>query len=160
MAKIIIIAAIGKNKELGKNNDLIWHLKEDLKFFKQTTMNHKVIMGYNTYTSLPKNLPGREYILLTHKDINIDNGLVFHDLESLLIYLKTLDEDIYIIGGASIYKMFIDYAAELLLTEIDAEDKEADAYFPNWNLDNYELEVINEINDNPNYKHVRYRKNS
>ncbi len=83
MAKLIIIAGIGKNRELGKNNALIWHLKEDLKFFKETTMGHKIVMGYNTYTSLPKKLPGRDPIVLTHKKIQIDGIRTFNEIETL-----------------------------------------------------------------------------
>lgn len=67
MTKIIIIAAIGKNGELGKNNNLIWHLKEDLKFFKEVTTNHIIVMGYNTFKSLPCLLPNRTHIVLTHR---------------------------------------------------------------------------------------------
>ena len=70
MVSIKIIAAIGKNNELGINNELIWHLKEDLKFFKEETMGHKIVMGYNTFLSLPKLLPGRTHIVLTHHEID------------------------------------------------------------------------------------------
>lgn len=159
MAKLIIIAAIGQNNELGKNNNLIWKLKEDLKFFKDTTMHHKIVMGYNTFKSLPKLLPGREHIILTHRNLKIEGVKVFNEFESLLDYLKTLEEDIYIIGGASIYKLFINYADELLLTEIQASCIDADAYFPNFNIEEYTSEKIKEtFNEEIPYIHVRYRK--
>lgn len=158
MANIILIAAIGKNRELGKNNDLIWHLKEDLKFFKENTMGHIIVMGYNTYESLPKLLPGRRHIILTHRDINIEGAEIFHNMEELLSYLNTLDEDIYIIGGASIYREFIPYGDELLLTEINAEYKEADVYFPEWNNEDFTKEIINEVDDDIPYSHIRYRR--
>ena len=145
MTNIILIAAIGKNRELGKNNDLIWHLKEDLNFFKETTMNHIIVMGYNTFKSLPKLLPGRKHIILTHQDINIDGVQVFHNMEELLTYLNSLDEDIYIIGGASIYEQFIPYANELLLTEIEEECFDADVYFPIWKEEDYTKEKIKDI---------------
>ena len=159
MAKIIMIAAVGKNLELGKNNNLIWHLKEDLTFFKNTTMNHKIVMGYNTFQSLPKLLPGRTHLVITHRDLNINKVSVYHNETDLFNYLKSLKEDVYIIGGATIYKLMLDKADELLLTEIDAEDKYADAYFPAFNKEEYEREVISELEEqNIKFKHVRYRR--
>ena len=69
---ISMIAAIGRNNELGKNNDLIWHFKEDMKFFKETTMDHKVVMGRKTYESLPGGLPGREIIVISTRPVDKD----------------------------------------------------------------------------------------
>lgn len=159
MAKLIIIAAIGQNNELGKNNNLIWKLKGDLKFFKDTTMSHKIVMGYNTFKSLPNLLPGREHIILTHKDLKIEGVKIFNNFDSLLIFLKTLDEDVFIIGGESIYKLFINYADELLLTEIQANCIDADAYFPNFNKEEFTQEILKEtVNEEISYKHVRYRR--
>lgn len=159
MAKIIIIAAVGKNLELGYNNDLIWHLKEDLKFFKEQTMGHKIVMGYNTFTSLPNVLPGREHIVLTHQEIANEKVKVYHDFNELLKYLNSLNEDIYIIGGASLYKLFIDIADNLLLTEIDATYEQADTYFPKFAKNNYQKEIIKEITENEiHYTHVCYRR--
>jgi len=159
MAKITIIAAIGQNRELGKNNDLIWHLKGDLQFFKETTTNHKIIMGMNTFKSLPRLLPNREHIILSHQKTKINGTTIFNSLEELLNYLKELDEEVFIIGGASIYKLFIDYADELILTEIEASDSNADVYFPEFNKDNYERTILKENTDNGLlYKHVSYRR--
>jgi len=93
MAKITIIAAIGQNRELGKNNDLIWHLKGDLQFFKSCTTNHKIIMGMNTFKSLPRLLPNREHIILSHQKTKINGTTIFNSLEELLNYLKELDEE-------------------------------------------------------------------
>lgn len=158
MANIKIIAAIGKNLELGKDNDLIWHLKEDMKFFKENTMNHKVVMGYNTFKSLPGLLKSREHIVITRKDLDIPSVMVFHDFDSLISYLDNINEDVYIIGGASIYKLFIDIADELILTEIDKE-AQADVYFPEFNKDNYVRKVIKENEENGiKYKFVSYRR--
>lgn len=158
MVSIKIIAAIGKNNELGINNELIWHLKEDLKFFKKETMNHKIVMGYNTFLSLPRLLLGRTHIVLTHHEIDNKEVIVFSDFEELLNYLKTLDEEVYVIGGASIYKLFLNVADELVLTEIDSEAL-ADAYFPTFNKEEYDKELIDEHTENDiSYKHVRYRR--
>lgn len=158
MVSIKIIAAIGKNNELGKNNDLIWHLKQDLKFFKEETSGHKIVMGYKTFLSLPKLLPNRTHIVLTHHEILNKQVLVFKDFSSLLDYLRKLDETVYVIGGASIYKLFLGIADELILTEIDAEEQ-ADAYFPIFNKEDYIKEVIDEHEENHiSYKHIRYRR--
>ena len=153
-----IIAAIGKNNELGKNNNLIWPIKEDLQFFKEQTTNHNIIMGYNTYISLPKKLPNRHHIILTHRDIKTDNDIdVYNNKYDLLAGLNNIEDDIYIIGGASIYKEFIDDVNELMLTEIEATDNNADVYFPTFNKEEWSKEIISTHNDNnPKYKHVKY----
>ncbi len=158
MAKLIIIAAIGKNKELGKNNELIWHLKEDLTFFKEHTLNHPIVMGYNTFLSLPKLLPKRKHLVLTHQNIENPDIKVFHDFNHLVKYLQEVDEDVYIIGGATIYKLFLPLANELLLTEINAECPSADVYFPNFNENDYERITLKEINEEISYKHVLLRR--
>ncbi len=159
MAKITIIAAIGKNMELGKNNDLIWHLKGDLQFFKNYTINHKIIMGMNTFKSLPKLLPEREHIILSHQNNDIEGVKLFNSFDNLLKYLDDLTEEVFIIGGASLYRLFIDCADELILTEIDDSDNTADVYFPEFNKDNYEKTIIKENSDNNiTYKHVCYRR--
>lgn len=139
---ISIIAAIGKNNELGKDNDLIWHIKEDLANFKRITMGKKIVMGANTYKSLPKKLEGREYIILSHSLKNIENGTVFSNFEDLLNYLQSLDEEVMIIGGASIYKTFLPYADKLYLTEIDASE-DAQVYFPE--VDYNKFKMVNDV---------------
>ena len=129
---ISIIAAIGKNRELGRGNDLIWHIKEDLKNFKNLTMGKYIVMGKNTYESLPKHLEGRKYIVLSSSLSEIENGLLFNDFNKLLEFIKDVDEEVMIIGGARIYKLFLPFADKLYLTEIDSEEK-ADVYFPDFN---------------------------
>ena len=158
MAKLIIMAAIGKNGELGKDNDLIWHLKEDLKFFKEKTINHKVVMGYNTFKSLPKLLVNRTHIVLTHHDIDNKDVLVFNNFNDLINYLNNLDEDIYIIGGSKIYDLFMPLVDELILTEID-DKSDADVYFPKFNKDDFLKRVIDSNEEESlKYKHVLYRR--
>ena len=138
---ISIIAAVGKNNALGRGNDLIWHIKEDLKNFKDLTMGKYIVMGKNTYKSLPKHLEGRKYIVLSSSLDNIDDGILFKDFNKLLEFVKNLDEEIMIIGGASIYKLFLPYANKLYLTEIDSEEQ-ADVYFPKFNKDDYTRSVV------------------
>ncbi len=155
---ISIIAAIGKNNELGKDNNLIWHIKEDLLNFKNLTMNKYIVMGTNTYKSLPKKLEGRKYILLSKSIDTIDNGLVFQKLEDLLEFINNQNEEVMIIGGASIYKLFISYADKLYLTEID-EESEADSYFPEFDKSKYSKTIIKEsVDNNIKYRFVTYER--
>lgn len=155
---ISIIAAIGKNRELGRGNDLIWHIKEDLKNFKNLTMGKYIVMGKNTYESLPKHLEGRKYIVLSSSLSEIENGLLFNDFNKLLEFIKDIDEEVMIIGGASIYKLFLPFADKLYLTEIDSEEK-ADVYFPDFNKEDYECNVgsTNEV-DGLKYSFVIYER--
>ncbi len=155
---ISIIAAIGKNRELGRGNDLIWHIKEDLKNFKNLTMGKYIVMGKNTYESLPKHLEGRKYIVLSSSLSEIENGLLFNDFNKLLEFIKDVDEEVMIIGGARIYKLFLPFADKLYLTEIDSEEK-ADVYFPDFNKEDYECNVVstNEV-DGLKYSFVIYER--
>lgn len=156
---ISIIAAVGNNLELGKDNDLIWHLKGDLKHFKDISMGKKVVMGSNTYFSLPKRLEGREYIILSNPLIEVDDAVVFDDFNKLLEYVKGFDEEILIIGGASIYKLFVPFADKMYLTEIDDYCLDADVYFPSFEkkLFNKTIDCQNEENG-IKYKFVTYER--
>ena len=154
-----IIAAIGKNRELGKENDLIWHLPNDLKFFKQVTSNHSIIMGRKTFESLPRMLPNRKHIVLTTSENLPSEVEVYKELKQLLERYKDTNEEIFIIGGASIYSQFLEHSDKLYLTEIDEEDKDADVFFPEFDKSNYTSELIKENEDNGiKYKHMVYRR--
>lgn len=124
-----IIAAIGENGELGKNNDLLWHLPGDMKFFKETTMGKYVVMGRRTFESLPSSLPGRTMIVISSK--KLDN---YYDVICYSDPLDVLDsfqnEDLFVIGGGSIYEQFLPFTNVMYLTEVMAHDYEADTYFP------------------------------
>lgn len=159
MKDITLIAAIGKNRELGKNNDLIWHLPEDLQFFKEQTINKPIVLGKNTLDSLPKLLPNRLHLLLTHQDIKEQELLkVFHTKEDILDYIKKLDTEIMIIGGGKIYKEFLPYATKLILTEIDAEI-DADIYFPDFSKEEWlRSELCSHEYNEIKYTHVEYKR--
>ena len=152
---IILIAAVGKNNELGKDNKLLWNLPNDLKFFKEITLNKTVVMGYNTYLSLPRLLPNRKNVVLYEKDLK--DVITYHSKEELLNSLK---EDLYIIGGANVYKQFIDDASVIYLTEI-VDSKDADVYFPKFNKNNFQKIFLKENSDGKvkykHYKYVRYK---
>ena len=155
---ISMIAAIGKNNELGKNNKLIWHFKEDMKFFKETTMNHKVIMGRKTYKSLPGVLPGREIIVLSTGPVDGD-VIVEHSINNIVDKYKKSSEEIFICGGASIYKQFLPYTDKIYLTEIEAEDNDADTFFPNFDKSQWKKKnICRYIQDNIVFKINLYER--
>ena len=160
--KLSMIACVGKNLELGKNNDLIWHLPNDLKYFKKVTDGKMVVMGKNTFKSLPGVLKNRKNIVLTFAD---DSETlpplveVFHSIDEFLENYKDYSDEIFIIGGASIYKQFIDKASTLYLTEVMESCEDASVYFPNFDKDNYIKEVIGCGSDNDiNYQFTIYRR--
>ena len=153
---ISIIAAIGKNNELGKDNNLIWHIKGDLAHFKELTMHKKIVMGASTYKSLPKKLEGREYIILSKSLSNIPDAQIYQNFDDLLAYLNTIDEEVMIIGGASIYKLFLPYAEVLYLTEIE-EESNADVYFPEFDKKDFTKTLsVEHVDDDIKYKFVTY----
>lgn len=159
MGRITLIAAIGKNRELGKNNDLIWSIPEDLKFFRDNTVGKPIVMGLNTLNSLPKLLPNRKHIVLSHIDVELDPEIVVvRSLEELLKYIETLDEEVMIIGGAMVYSQMIKYADKMILTEVNKESA-ADVYFPEFSLEDWNREVlsVHQYND-IDYSHVVYTR--
>ena len=126
---ITIIAAIGKNRELGKDNDLIWHLPNDLKRFKRVTSNHYIIMGRKTYESLGKPLPNRTNIVISRNtSFNAAGCIIVHSLEAAIEAAKA-DSNPYILGGAQIYSQAIKIADVLDLTLVNAT-LDADVFFP------------------------------
>jgi dihydrofolate reductase len=129
--KISIIVAIGKNNEIGKGNDLLCRLPADLKHFKEITSGHAVIMGRKTFDSLPKGpLPNRKNgIISRNTDLKIEGATVYSSLDYAL--LKLIDEDeVFIIGGAQIYRQILPDADKLYLTKIHANFPDADVFFP------------------------------
>ena len=154
-----MIAAIGKNNELGKNNSLIWDIKEDLKFFKDTTMGHPVVMGRNTFLSLPKVLPGRKNIVISDVDLINNKIEVYKSIKEFLTNYEKCKDELFIIGGASIYKQFIDLSNKLYLTEIDDTDKDADVYFPKFDKRKYKKTIVGNDSDNKiEYNFVIYER--
>ncbi len=138
MVSVSIVAALGNNRVLGKGNELLWHISDDLKRFKELTMGHPVIMGRKTFDSivayLGKPLPGRTNIVVTR---NIDFVSRYSDLiiarsvEEAIEKGKELDSEVYVIGGAQIYEAALPYTDKLYLTLID-DEKEGDVFFPDY----------------------------
>ncbi len=158
--KLSMIAAVGKNNELGKNNGLIWHLKEDLKFFRDITSNSTVVMGLNTFYSLPKMLPNRKHIVFSIDDVSLPEEVtIYHNINDFLNDYKDYNEEIFVIGGGMIYKDFIDYVDKIYLTEINGSDNTATVYFPKFNKNDFYKEILSNNEENAlKYKHVLYRR--
>ena len=136
-----IIAAVGKNRELGKKGDLIFHIKEDMQFFKETTSGHTVVMGTKTWESLPKKLPNRKNIVICFNEFEGPDECVT-DLKEFIRKYENTPEEIFIIGGGSIYAQFINHAKRIYLTEINGEDNEADVFFPEFDKTNYRRTLL------------------
>ena len=127
-----MIAAVAKNRAIGYENKLIYWLPNDLKRFKQLTTGHTIIMGSNTFRSLPKGaLPNRRNVVLSRRSKDFPGCDVYPSLEKALKSCQP-DEDIYIIGGASVYEQAVKVADRLCLTEIDDVPQEADTFFPDY----------------------------
>lgn len=153
-----IIAAIGKNRELGRDNKLLWSLKGDLKFFKEKTTNHTIIMGRKTFESLGRLLPNRKHVVISSSNNFPKEVDVYNNIESLLSHYKDTSEELFIIGGAKIYSEFIDYATKMYLTLVDGEF-DADVYFPMFDEKDWTKTVLSENEENGlKYKHVLYEK--
>lgn len=156
--KYSLIVAVGKNNEIGKNNDLLWHLPRDMKFFKDTTNGHIVVMGRKNWESIPEKyrpLRNRENIVLTRNGAYIaDGATVITDFTKIPGAIKDDHKKCFIIGGAEIYRQAIEEGnvSEMYITHVD-EAFDADTYFPTINLDHWKSEVIftNEKDDKNPY---------
>lgn len=155
---ISIIAAIGKNNELGKNNDLIWRFKEDMKFFRETTTGNTVLMGRKTFESLPHALPNRRNVVVTKDENYIAEGAeVLYSVEEAL--KSTENDNVFVIGGAMIYNELLPFCDKLYLTEIDDECPDADVYFPKFNKSEYSVEKLTDYTVNGvHFSHIIYSK--
>ena len=144
---ISIIAAVAKNRAIGFENKLIYWLPNDLKRFKQLTTGHTIIMGRNTYLSLPKGaLPNRRNVVLSTTVSELPGCDVYPSLHEALQSCAP-DEDVYIIGGARVYEQALPMADRLCLTEVDDEPQQADAFFPDysdWRIDKKEAHPADE----------------
>lgn len=136
---ISIIAIIGKNRAIGKDNKLIWNIPDDLRHFKEITSGHPVIMGRKTFESINSPLPNRANIIITrNKDYHADGCAVVNSLEQAIKSVETQNfasphgnDEVFIIGGGQIYKQALPYADKLYLTVVD-DEPEADTFFPDY----------------------------
>lgn len=163
LKEITLIAAASENNALGKNNQLIWYLPEDLKRFKRLTQGHAIIMGRKTFESMPRALPNRKNIILTHnRGYEAKDAWVAHSIEEALD-LTDNDLQIFIIGGGEIYSLFLPIADRVELTRVHSIFK-ADTFFPEISSQHWELieeERHFSSNDQPyDYSYLTYKKNN
>ena len=148
--KISIIVALAKNRAIGKGGDLIWHLSNDLKHFKEVTSGHTVIMGYKTYMSLPnqKPLPKRRNIIISSRLTEAPEGFEVANSVSNAMKMILNEEEVFIIGGGMIYEQFLPMADKLYLTRME-KIFEADTFFQIINFNQWNLIDLNVVDDDP-----------
>ena len=149
--KVSMIVAYGKNHQIGLNNALLWHIPEDLKNFKKLTNGHHILMGRKTFESIGFPLPNRTSVVLSKKGFSFEGVHTFEEMENALEFCKSNNEDeVFIMGGAQVYKLAFPYVDKLYLSEVDY-DGQADAFlneidFKHWNLE--EEQFFEEIREN------------
>ncbi|WP_304612946.1 dihydrofolate reductase [Parapedobacter sp. ISTM3] len=148
---ISAIVAAAENNAIGKGNELLWHLPNDLRFFKQTTSGHTVVMGRKTYESVGKPLPNRRNIVITRQaDYAINGAEVVHSLDEA-IQRCTGDGEVFVVGGAEIYKAALPITNRIYLTRVHAT-LAGDAYFPE--LDEREWTIVSSQHHEPDERHA------
>ena len=136
--QITIIAATGKQRQLGLSGDIPWRIPEDLKNFKKVTMGHHMLMGRKTFESLPKMLPGRPHIIISRSAKEIQGCHVFSSIKEGVAFAKEQGEtELFICGGSKIYEEALQYANFMYLTQVDY-DGDADVYFPKFDPEEWE----------------------
>lgn len=162
--KTSLIVAMADNNVIGKDNQMPWHLPEDLKYFKRVTMAKPVIMGRKTFESIGRPLPGRQNIVITRQtDLELAGADVVHSLEQAVELAKqdTAIEEVMIIGGAEIYKQSLELVDQMFITHIDLA-VEGDAFFPQIDWPQFELtaeESHQAVDGKPAYKFCAYTRN-
>jgi len=151
---LTMIVAVGENNEIGKNNKLIWHLRDDLKRFKSLTSGHHIIMGRKTFESFPKPLPNRTHIVISRQpNYQVPEGvLVVNSIEDA-IDAASSDDQPFIIGGGEIYKQGMPYTSKIELTRVHSTFA-ADTFFPEINMKKWK-EISSKVHDNDeNHNHA------
>jgi dihydrofolate reductase len=135
---VSIIVAIAQNGTIGDKNSLLWHIKEDMRFFRTTTSGHAVIMGRKTFESLgSKPLPKRTNIVITRQDVEFEGALTAHSLEEA-VAMAAGDDEIFVIGGAQIYAEALKLADRMYITRVE-RDYEGDTAFPEIDFSQWRL---------------------
>ena len=131
MTRVTLIAALGRNRIIGRDGTMPWHLPEDLKHFKALTMGHPMVMGRKTFDSIGRPLPGRRSIVITRdREWRVPGVEVAHSFDEALDLAGPADR-VFVIGGGEVYAVALPFADHLELTEVDAEP-EGDTWFPEW----------------------------
>jgi dihydrofolate reductase len=146
---IIGIAAVDRKGAIGKGGKLPWHYSADMKFFRETTTGHAVVMGRKTWLTISKPLKNRLNIVLS-RDANIEpqeSLVVFSDIESALSFSRSLSTDLFVIGGAQIYEAFLPHIEKWIITEVPLTVSGADAFMPKGYLDGFKVVDSKELGD-------------
>lgn len=164
-----IIVAVAQNGAIGRNNELLWHISEDLKYFKGTTMGHPVIMGRKTYESVGRPLPGRRNIVLTRGELEVPqiknphttSMEVVDSLEKVL-QIAEGDQEFFIMGGGMLYNATFGMADKLYITRIFAVAEDADTFFPEisereWEVEK-ECEVMHDEENDIDFQFLVYKR--
>lgn len=148
MTKLCAIVATAENNAIGKGNDLLWHLPEDFKHFKRTTMAKPLIMGRKTFQSLPGILPGRPHIIITRQGFEHDGVAITGSIDEAIQEAQTHNTDeIFIIGGAQIYEQTLPLIDRLYLTRVH-QNFDGDAFFPELNMNEWDIAESSEHEHN------------
>lgn len=148
---ITLIAAMAENNALGKDNKMLWHLPDDFKRFKQLTSGHYIIMGRKTFESLPGMLPNRTHVIITRQDDYKAEGCIIVNSFEEAIAACPQNEKVFVIGGGEIYKQAIDKADKIELTRVHGISPDADAFFPEIDLDKWK--VVESVHHPKDEKH-------
>ena len=160
--EIILIAAVSKDKVIGKQGGIPWKIKEDLSFFKEKTLNSPIIMGRTTYNSIGRPLPNRLNIVMTRSAKNTEGVTEVTSVEKAIeAASKNKDSSkVYVIGGENIYKEFLPIAQKMIITEVDLYIKDGDTFFPEWNISEWEEQSRDQREENGiRFSFVEYTKN-
>jgi dihydrofolate reductase len=152
---LVIIATVGRNREIGCDGKLLWRFKEDMQYFRNVTMGHYVMMGRKTFDSMPKDLDGRKYLVLSRKLQSSTNVKTFAGVDDFLQFANQTDEDIYIIGGGELYTVLLQCADKMILTEVDAVADHADVFFPKFDKSNWSVKTEGTFTSSGGVKYIR-----
>jgi dihydrofolate reductase len=164
--KISLIAAIGRNREIGKDNDLMWNLPDDMRFFRDTTLHHHIIMGRKNYDSIPEKyrpLKDRTNLILSRNaDFIAPNCVVFQTIEQAFAYsVEAGETELFVIGGAQVYDLALQTGKvdRMYLTFVDADFESADTFFPAFNTSDWTRTELNkkEVDDRHKFGFTIYR---
>ena len=160
--EIILIAAVSKDKVIGKQGGIPWKIKEDLSFFKEKTLNSPIIMGRATYESIGRPLPNRLNIVMTRSAKNTEGVTEVTSVEKA-IEAASINRDssrVYIIGGQNIYKEFLPIAHRMIITEVDLQIEDGDTFFPEWNISEWKEQSRDQREENgTRFSFVEYTRN-
>ncbi len=148
---ISVIVAVAENGTIGDKNSLLWHIKEDMKHFRTLTMGHPVVMGRKTYDSLGRPLPNRRNVVITRQRLTLEGCEVVHSLE-VALSLFSPDEEVFVIGGAQIYREAMEVADRFYLTVVE-HHYEGDTSFPVWDAERWQLVACERFERGEEYPH-------